>query len=293
MSWLPGLSEVTRDRWKEQASTRIRFLQLFSARAREPRLSGEPEETSSLAAASALTKAAEIALATDQTSRGRELLAGAVEILLDAPRWPTARTALLGALAGRVDTVLYQSGIILRDTQRNMSVSTSWFAPAVTWQKTAGSMIAAALVSGEPDRTLSLLTEPGSRDAQHPFSLLIASNTMEAETLPAFGLRRRPNGGWNVDQRGDRERSEAALVGFAALHQRYAARLRFLASDRAHWDALQLRAPLIDWTLLALHVALLRRSTIISASDIEAISGKAGPFAALTRFFAELAKEIA
>jgi hypothetical protein len=104
-------------------------------------------------------------------------------------------------------------------------------------------------------------------------SFLVATNTIDAETLPAFGLSRRLNGRVYGHWEDAEKQRNGAMTAFITMQQRYAARLRLLASDRAHWDMLRPRAPLIDWTLLALTVALLRhQSKIITVDDISSFA---------------------
>ena len=214
-----------------------------------------------LASANALTQAAELALATDHTDRGFDLVTRAVDQLVTpvTTGWPTVRTALLGALIDRVHTRLFKDGIELKDQRQGGSQLTNWSAPAVICDRTAGPLIAAALASGPPAETLSLLLGPPS--AENPqawMGFVVTTKAMEADLFPAFGLFRRPDGEIESNHvMAETQLAEAAAC-FIALHQRYAARLRLLASDTTHWHELRPRAPLIDWTLLGLHIALQR-----------------------------------
>jgi hypothetical protein len=62
-------------------------------------------------------------------------------------------------------------------------------------------------------------------------------------------VRRRPDGGVDLEREGANQQRNSAIAGFVALHQRYDARLRLLVSDSHYWRQLRPRAPLIDWML--------------------------------------------
>jgi hypothetical protein len=274
MAILPQISVTEFDTWRKKADQRISFLVLFSNK----RSTGER-----LPAAKALTHAAELAFATSQVPRGCELMEQALDILLKDLPTAFTRISILGALTKQVDTSLRASGIII-----NGAVPGPWRGSASTLRRVAGTLIAAAACSPSLITALDLLfqdigkiKEPNSR-----LAFLALVSALEADTLPIFGFGRRDDG--SLDPNGTREGRSAALSAFSALHLRYAARLRLLASDQAHWHDLRTRAPLIDWALLGLHVAAIRRHTTIDQNLLKLLPG-VGP---TLNFIGSLASDI-
>jgi hypothetical protein len=205
-----------------------------------------------------LTHAAELAFATSQVPRGCELMEQALNLLLEDVPTAFTRISILGALTKRVDTSLRPSGIVIND-----AVPGPWRGSASTLRKVAGTLIAAAACSSSLITALNLLFQNvgNIKDSDSRLAFLALVSVLEADTLPVFGLGRRDDGGLNPT--GTQEERSAAISAFIALHLRYAARLRLLASDQAHWRDLRTRAPLIDWALLGLHVAAIRHHTAI------------------------------
>jgi hypothetical protein len=258
MAWLPQISEFERDEWRGKASRRISFLERFSEMSRPDSSS----QTIRLTSANALTQAAELAFATDQTRLGRKLMKRALDSLLQGPvdAWPIVRTALLGSLLSEVGTSLTPTGVVLKDAGRMRSPS--WNGPVSLWERAAGPLIASAVAYGSLENALLLLLNPAIDvvDSANRLAFLIFANAREVDTLPAFGFERREDGGLIRSSDGYFPDFRSAAAAFISLHQRYAARLRLLAVDSAHWrKELRPRVPLIDWTLLALDVALVRR----------------------------------
>jgi hypothetical protein len=309
MPWLPGIDH---DTWAGLSERRIEFLERY-ARLRLTEDRAEPglrTRTAQIEAADALTRAAELALATDRSDVARRFVDTALGLLLSTPNvsdWSTHRVAVLGGVTGRVSTrlgfgyfdqdsqgVAGNSGrILLRDEQQETRIlGTKIKAPAAALERTLGALISSALVSGEPRETLELLIAPApsdlTPDGRKAFA--IAISTMEADTLPLFGLERRPDGGFGETQvSGSPNGAIAALI---ALEQRFAARLRLLAMDRAHWAAARARAPLIDWSLLVLHIALQRRSLTLPVEQINGIIGSSDAAGELHRFLAGIAQQV-
>jgi hypothetical protein len=287
MAWLPQISELERDEWRGRANRRIHFLRRFSEMSRPDSSS----QTTRLTSSNALTQAAELALATDQTQLGRELMKGALDSLLRGPAdtWPIVRTALLGALLSEVGTSLTPIGVILKDAGR-MQGPSWWKGPASLWERAAGPLIAAAVAYGSLENALLLLLSSGI-DAidSNRLAFLIFASAREADTLPAFGFERREDGG--LIRRSDEYFSDfrSATAAFVSLHQRYAARLRLLAVDSAWRTQLRPRFPLIDWTLLALDVALIRRGGDLVRHDLFAYDE---PSNGVIRFKLSLADEL-
>jgi hypothetical protein len=251
------------------AEQRIGFLGRFAETADKQR---ELDETqAALAAADALTEAASLAFASDQTALGYRFVERTFSRLtqypFDAP--VLLRSVLLGALLGRFTVALQPEGIVIGDEQ-----VVKWPEPS-TLLEIGGTLLAAALANPRrgalPDPDLGGL----------PGRVLFAA--MEAHTWPAFDLR--PN--LEVARV-----SDAARIAFGALHQRYGGYLLLLSLDRPGWESRQMHVDLIDWSLLALHVGLRRRQIatdpyVLTDDSIGAIVGRyidgvAGEFAALT-----------
>jgi hypothetical protein len=55
------------------------------------------------------------------------------------------------------------------------------------------------------------------------------------------------------------------------MERNYEDRMQFTRSDEPHWEALRARAGLIDWRLLAIHVALIRRDRLNASGDFPAM----------------------
>jgi hypothetical protein len=277
MAFLPHIN----DTWRRKADQRINFLGLFS----------DKHSTSKrLPAAKALMHAAELGFATGQVSRGCDLMEQALSILMQGnpTEWPVVRISILGALTKQMRTSLQTSGIVLQ----NGAITTQpmpWRGSANTLHRVAGTLIAAAVCCRSLDTTLALLLLPVENipDANSRLAFLALANALEADTLPIFGFSRRDDGGLNLSSTGD-ELSASAISGFTALHLRYAARLRLLASDQAHWRDLRPRVPLIDWALLGLHIAAIRHHKLGSLSALSATA--VGP---TLNFVGSLASEIA
>lgn len=221
MPWLPSFAENDHDHWRRQAETRISFLKRFSERSAKL-LSGTygsmgPDLSSRLMAAEALTEAAELAFATDQSDFGVDLLKLAVSYLLDGgpASWPTVRIAVLGALTGQVSTT-FLGEIVLKSNLRGETTTISYSAPAVLFHQTAGSLLAAALASG---------STPNLSAPLDILLTLIAETTSQAKMLPLF------NNHHTV------EANASAVAAYVALHQSYEERLRLLAIDVAHWSS--------------------------------------------------------
>lgn len=297
MAWLPLIPDDKRKDWRERADRRIDFLKRFSERWRpEDDTSATPSNDIRLSSANALTQAAELALASDQTQRGQELMEDALRYLVEGTEdsWPIVRTALLGALLSEVSTSLSPSGVTLKGAGRMRNAS--WNGPARMWERSAGPLIASAVAYGPLDSAFPLLQGqlPSEDFHQNRLAFLVFANALETDTLPAFGFWRRSDGGLErpkSDSSGPRP-SHFARSAFVALHQRYAAQLRLLASDTAHWrDELRPRAPLIDWALLALYVASFRHGSDLNPDKLAEIS-KETPIGGVVNFLLSVAREL-
>jgi hypothetical protein len=258
MSMLPQFNGNDAAAWRQKANQRIKFLEQFSEAPLRPspRFAGDLP----LAAAKALTSATELAFATDQPQLGCELMERTFALVssMAIDRRPILRTSLLGGLLRRTKTTLQSGGVWLSDDGFNEA---PWHGSTATLNRVAGTLIAAAACSKDWPNAFPLLTQKlgDLKDDRSRLAFLALTNTIEADALRALGFDRRPDGGLQPVGILIRPLTGAALA-FVALHLRYATRLRLLASDGEHWQKLLPRAPLIDWALLGLHVAVLRNN---------------------------------
>jgi hypothetical protein len=130
------------------------------------------------------------------------------------------------------------------------------------------------------------------RAAERRRAVAIAAAALEGGILPLFGLARLSDGTARDDPKLAQTQLNGAHAAILSLTQSYAARLRLLLADRAHWEALRPRAPIIDWPLLTLHVALHRRKLITGADQISEIGGGDSLVRELHVFLTTLADEI-
>lgn len=139
-----------------------------------------------------------------------------------------------------------------------------------------GSCLMAAALATKGDRldnSLSALTErKEGRDEENPESLFrrrtghLLSATDVADVLPMFGVERLKGGSWIFD----RTPGTQGIDGLIALHLRERARLSLLAGATTR-SVIVRGVPLIDLTLLGVHVALIRRNLILDESAAERI----------------------
>lgn len=282
MAMLPQINPDEFESWRRKADERIKFLVLFSDRFTNERLP----------TAKALTHAAELALASNQVSYGCDLMERALNVALEGEpaKWPMMRVIILGALMRRVDTFLEMSGIKLQIGSKKHEAP--WLGSISTMHRAAGSLLAAATCSSFLPIALNLLfsRSEDAPDATSRIAFFALTKALDADTLPDFGFGRRDDGGLNSSIRHDE--ISAARVAFAALHLQYAARLRLLASDQAHWRELRPRAPLIDWALLGLHVAAIRHGTRIANEIQEQRLSRGAPIVPTLDFIHSLASDI-
>lgn len=248
----------------------------------------------------ALTEAAELAFATDRTSDGTDLLLSALRRMIEMPvvHWPVTRVALAGAVLGEVQTSLTVDGVTLHQVRRyGGPAMVPWQMDAHSVARVAGPLVCAAIASGDPMFRLPILGAgvppiAGGWSGAARMARLALTMSPELDTLPAFGVARSDDGTLLFDADRAGEQRGSAIAALIALHQRYAARLRLLASDEMRWGTLRLGAPLLDWPLLALHVALRSRRAGLRAEEfLDAIRG-AGAASALAVFLYEVAGEM-
>jgi hypothetical protein len=302
MPWLPGIDPST---WGSLGDSRMAFLERYASGLPA---GAEYPQAARFAAADALTSAAELAFATNQSERAFSLVERALKLLLSVPdvsEWSTHRVAVLGAITGRITTSLYfqppqewiqgipefSVAIALHDEMDGRRLDTKLQASAAVLQRTLGGLISSSVASGEPTETLGLFVTPApplSRDGRKVFE--IAMSTMEVDTLPLFNLVRHQNG--MFESRYAEVPSVGSLGAFIALGQRYAARLRLVAVDHERWARARSRVPLIDWSLLALHVAKQRRLRVPLEQFDSVIQAAGGGAGELHRFLSDIAQQV-
>ncbi|MET1411786.1 hypothetical protein ABVF61_05930 [Roseibium sp. HPY-6] len=242
--------------WKARIKARSTFLDKFVSQRELKR-----DDENRTLTARARTQAAELMLSTNKTCEAVKMLDRTVSSLLtkNTNKWPTTRTALLGALTGRIHLQLGVDEFVLTDIRRRNQKRGQWLAPASVCENTAGPLIVAAL-NPPPNRScdLTLLEQPYATNEKNKLAFLITTNSVEAATLPMFGFARQSDGSFKAIENLGSGQLNTAIAAFGALHQRYASILRMIVADEERWFRVCPRCPLIDWTLLALHVAIRR-----------------------------------
>jgi len=298
MAWHPLLPP---ERFDAVAEQRIYFLRIFAEKASELIPAPPPREEweeglpragnpARMAAAAALTSAAEIAFLSNRTSDGRQLVRSALDMLLERSINPIPRLALLGAISQQIATTLSYSGIWLRAGHR--SISGQWEAGAGIADHTAGMLLAAALASGDKPERIELLTSQGGdlNDAA-ALGLVTLVKAPEADLLPLFGFARAEDGRITDSSPGGDQR-ELGWAAAVALVQSYAGRVRTLHMDQARWEPMRHRAPLLDWPLLTLVLGLRRLSKGEMPDELVKRCGQSGLVHSLAGYLRDLANEI-
>lgn len=270
MAWLPFLEP--RPILEPTIDARINFLRTYGEHAE--RLAAETglvgPQSVIHARIRAWMQAAEIALVADRAKEGRALLnlARGEMDKLSPPDWQTMQAALIGGVVRDPLTRLTALGIEFHVPSRGMALTPrGWNASAAVCRETAGPLIASALASGEASETLTLLSGLQPTEATGRLGYLAVANAAEAGVLPMFGLARDDDGRFTSDSARSGRQLHGASVAFLALHQRYANRLRLMQANEPRWRSLTPRVPLLDWTLLLIHLALVRQRRPLAVLD--------------------------
>jgi hypothetical protein len=258
MARLPETSE-----WREdQIAQKLKFLER-----------GAVLEKSAVGKVSALCEAAELCLATGDTSKAAEFVHRCTELLFDKEdKSVPSQFALLGAAFGNVEVSVSSVGMIARRRLAHWADISDrrmfqWGGPSKFLMEGIGIAIAATLASNHasPSSLLSLVGE--STGPADDFGLLgieetrrialLATNSPEADFLPCFGLRRTSKGfiGEPAFVRGS---PWPCIQLLYSMEVHYGRGIRLAAQDN-DWQNLYSRVPLIDWRLLCLEIAMLYR----------------------------------
>lgn len=206
-------------------------------------------------AAECWSDAAALAFASNHTAEGLLYLARAA-VVSDLRRCSLpelARSAFFGSLAGYLNVRLSADGIRILPRSENRlypdEISRPWSAELGTAIQIARSLpvlALAAAVSGNP-------FEPEiSFDGKGEGSL------SRSTLLAAFAA---------PDFRALRQASDSARAAIREMEETWELRLTMMREDTYHWERARARTELIDWRLLAVHVALLRRGSSGSADE--------------------------
>lgn len=270
------------DLWdKSKINNRMAYLKLCADR----------EDLSPHSRVHALTQVAELMLARDQDisdcRKYLELAFGMLSRLPDLEFLPTP-TALFGAALQVATVGVHADRLTIKYGPSSRDFS--WTAPTPLLATGIGALLAAALASNVADSAVPALLgelpvvnsgrklEKNARDElwQKRRVMLLAANAPEAGILPAFGLLRNDKGMFDSGK----PDPDAAWPTLVAREEQYAARIRLSQQD-VRWFGINPSAPLIDWPLLCLELAL-QRNTKTSLPPTKDLSAK---------FIRELAKK--
>lgn len=280
MSILPGTES-----WSEAAlRSRITFLEACSARARElssilgrnPPEDREPADDfpterspielgDNRGVVDSLSEAAELSFCRGTTKRGLDYLRQA--ILVSPLRFidfaTLTRISVYAVLTGfgRVEV----SPDNIRLTIPNAVFE--WDQIGTTHQiaQSLPILVMAALASGSAKDYASILFHANERSPFSPTVKLAATASQEFALLGLFSLSRRGSGFLFHEELSERDYG-IALGSLLEMEREYESRVQLMRNDLFHWKDLRARAELIDWRLLTLHVALIRRGRIRAIS---------------------------
>lgn len=264
MPWLPLLEQ---DEFSNAADVRLNFLDKFSNQAEnlikeEQFLSDDPvnNEPWLLPSVAALTEAAEIAFATNNTERGLHFTRNALSKIMNEKKNVSsfARMSSLSAILGEARTTLNADGPSLTTLGSPEPQIFHWEASSPVLRAASGTLVAAALASDEPRSNFELLSRREESGENTKLARIAVTLASETATLPLFDMSRDDDGFLRTDSPKTEDKIFAAM-SFLSLHERYAASLRLNMSDKLRWRQLRCRAPLIDWPLLLLHLAIRRQ----------------------------------
>lgn len=236
------------------AASRLLFLENFADRAGELVGSFGSASDAALAAHATFTDAAALALATDNTQGGKALL----ERVRSGPKvgQPSFLRQFTATAVVKPEAVSLSSEGI-RTGESHEAITRPWSAPAPVMEASAGTILAVALACRRSPDHFEVLSPPAIPDDAGRLAQLAIATSAEAATLPLFGMKLDDHGFLDGTKVTEHDQT-AAFASFLALHDRYAAVIRLNRADTSRWKQLRCRAPLIDWPLLLLHLALQR-----------------------------------
>lgn len=275
------------ERWSERLGDRLAFLENCARQAEalsnrfgpvlqsaplDPELSltGTDQGSALLLARIGLyISAAEHAFCVNQTSRGKNLIRFALKKLSKAPRkMPfVARHAFFSALIEEKKILIGENLIRIGDWEAGWAD----FATVTEMEASLPALVFAALGRGEPDVTALILMSNADPDRVSAPSRLSFLARPESAILGLFGLSR-PRSFLFFETEdlartyarsdADRALAEGIRLGQAALamlEYAYQNRISLLHSGALAWNSVTATTSIIDWPLLMIHVALLRR----------------------------------
>jgi hypothetical protein len=304
MRQLPGAQ------WSEETVTnRLRFLlncaenvreltTLLGSRQREtrerpaePRRGEGPTDAENANIADCFSEAAEIAFSTDRLEIGLDRLRSAIGAV-DASRSDVislARAALYSALVN--DGAIRISTTGLQITLLNQERADRPWTQLGNMRQIAQALpilVTAALLRGSADELAPILfPDEVENDARMLRTMLAAFAAPEFAVLGLFGISRR---GSRFSIAYDNP-PDSMLGGQSALlemERNYEDRIQFERSDESHWEALRVHGGLIEWRLLAIHVALVRRERLDAINELPAMFETSEFIRALAREIAQI-----
>lgn len=306
MSRLDGSGE-----WLERLAQRSRFLEICAQEAND--LSQRFRAPLPVEAAEALTRdvgreasanlvridlllgAAELAFCTDETGRALKLIQSALTVLKDTPRFMMflARQAYFGVLTGKEEIAVEGFGL------RMSGFEAPWtsIVTADALVRNLTPLVLAGLASGPPEENTRIVMTGSEADTVSRSARLAYMASSDAALLGLFGVAR-PRHFSFFDSREDVQTykrdslepafAEARRSGLAALEMLeygYQRRIDLLQSNVVAWKSVAPKTSMIDWPLLMVHLALLRRQRASVLTETPSIGGA-------VQFIRDLAKEL-
>ena len=248
-----------------------------------------PEDFSQLAPSDgifALVRAAEVSFATDQFERGIAICRELITASHARPRTPMqlAQWATVGVVTGLVKVRLDSLGVQVTQVEPERAelqvFELGWPPAAAQAVALVRRFIPAAIGSGPFHETVEPMLRYGADQRRWAAASAMIELTEEAAAAEAFSEISPAELSF---QRGfypsDSEIENNLDRTFGVLEQGYVSRLVAMARTPL-WDQLRVRGNLVDWGLLALWIARLRRRK--SIRDVETLS----PYIAFTRVLA-------
>ena len=241
----------------------------------------------------ALVVAADLALATDRTARGLDLMRRAVVGILRRSEDKIA-ASLPGAIVGHVSTALASESVLLRIAVHRGGVVTDQTLtapyPALTPHGLSlmADVLCACVASASPLHAFQLERHSGQPGPKLLIVRTLAGTEPVASVLSAFGVFF-DDGTLHVEP--NRRDDILAASALAAMTLHWSGTLALLHADRHHWNEARARSPLIDLRRLAIELGLRRwqRRSELPRPLRERPDTLPG---ALDRFITDLADEI-